>query len=69
MPQTCHLLSTITPGSFQLTAIRTTRFQHKDTTKSPKQCSKISTRKKCKTHLNGKHKATTLAPNKTMHQL
>ena len=29
MPQTCHHPSAITPGLFQLTAIRTTRFQHK----------------------------------------
>ena len=67
MPQTCHHLSAITPGLFQITAIRTTRFQHKDTTKSPKQCNKISTRKKCKTQFNGKHKATTLVPNTTTH--
>ena len=69
MPQTRYHPSAITPGLFQFTAIRTTRFQHKDTTKSPKQCSKISTWKKCKPQLNGKHKVTTLAPNKTMHRL
>ena len=40
--KTCHHPNAITPGLFQLTAIRTTRFQHKDTIKSPKQCSKIS---------------------------
>ena len=33
--------------------------------KVQKQCSKISTRKKCKTQFNRKHKATTLATNKT----
>ena len=68
---TCHkLVITLVLShldSLQFTAIRTTRFQHKDTIKSPKQCSKISPGKKCKTHLNRKHKATTLAPNKTMH--
>ena len=45
MPQTCHHPSVITFGLLQLTAIRTTRFQHKHTTKSPEQCSKISTGK------------------------
>ena len=33
MPQTHHHLSAITPGLFQLSAIRTTRFQLKDTAK------------------------------------
>ena len=48
MPQTCHHPRAITLGLLQPTAIRTTRFQHKNTTKSPKQCSKISTGKNAK---------------------